>query len=769
MRALITFVALVAACWLVLLPVDPPAPSSADAFDTGRAFADLQKLAAAPRPPGTPAHDAARDYLLAQLTAAGWNASVQEVTWVRPEYTSFGDGYPVRAVRVQNVIARRPGTSVGESAVLLAAHYDSKTTTPGVSDDGYGMATLLETARVLAAGSPLSRDVILAFTDGEELGLFGAGAFVGAHPWEKDVGVVLNFEARGNSGPALLFETSGPDLTLLRAAATAPHPQGNSLARAIYARMPNDTDFSDWRKAGVPGLNFANIGGWSRYHAPADTLANISLATLSHHGQTAVALARRLAATPPNVPIVPDRGAAVYFDVAGLAFVVYPEAWSLGVTLAGAALLVLWLVLLTRKDPLAPRKIFLAFGAQLGALVGAIVASVGLLVLTRALRADALTPAVRPASVLLYLLTFLGLALVAASLAARAFTTRLGVLERTAAGGVLWLIATLILHRTLPGGAYLLAWPLIGLAGAGLLASLSKRPYVQLVALVAGGLPALALLPEHAYHVAQAFGVLGGPALTIVATLFLLPQVALVALMTPRAAYALPVTAGVVAGLLFATASALPLYDASNPRPGTLLAVYDGDRQEAAWLSPDEAPAPWVSSRVDAARTPRPDFFPLEPKRSFRSRPLDAQVTAALAPLLAEATLVDITPLPEGHRRVRLRLTAPSDTVALGIYVAPSAKLLAATLDGATIPAFPTVGGLAVHYWGPPDAGSELILDVADATPVSLRLLAQHHGFPPGVSVERTAGEAAKPSMVLPPHQELMDSDTTLAGRTFSF
>jgi hypothetical protein len=38
------------------------------------------------------------------------------------------------------------------------------------------------------------------------------------------------------------------------------------------------------------------------------------------------------------------------------------------------------------------------------------------------------------------------------------------------------------------------------------------------------------------------------------------------------------------------------------------------------------------------------------------------------------------------------------------------------------------------------------------------------HGPPP-----RPPGQAAKPSMVLPPHQELMDSDTLLVTRAYSF
>src|SRR5438105_2344263 len=81
-------------------------------------------------------------------------------------------------------------------------------TGPGADDDGVGVATLLETVRALKAGARLRNDVIFLFTDGEEVGMLGARAFVGEHPWAKEVGVALNFEARGNTGPALMFETS---------------------------------------------------------------------------------------------------------------------------------------------------------------------------------------------------------------------------------------------------------------------------------------------------------------------------------------------------------------------------------------------------------------------------------------------------------------------------------------------------------------------------------------------------------------------------------
>ena len=94
------------------------------------------------------------------------------------------------------------GCQVAESLGVPAA--------PGAADAGSGVAAILESARAFRSGPAPRNDVILLFTDGEELGLLGARAFVEQHPWAKDVRVAVNFEARGTSGPAQMFET-GPD------------------------------------------------------------------------------------------------------------------------------------------------------------------------------------------------------------------------------------------------------------------------------------------------------------------------------------------------------------------------------------------------------------------------------------------------------------------------------------------------------------------------------------------------------------------------------
>ena len=105
------------------------------------------------------------------------------------------------------MLVRIPGRVLGK-ALLLAAHYDSTRDGPGAADDGASVAAILETLRALKSQPALQNDLICIFTDGEEAGLLGAEAFVAEHPWAKEIGLVLNFEYRGNRGPFFMFETS---------------------------------------------------------------------------------------------------------------------------------------------------------------------------------------------------------------------------------------------------------------------------------------------------------------------------------------------------------------------------------------------------------------------------------------------------------------------------------------------------------------------------------------------------------------------------------
>src|SRR5205814_3510336 len=140
----------------------------------------LAVIASKPHPVGSPEHTQVRDYILRELTAMGLSPQLQTTP------------------AISNILVRQQGSASGGKALLLDGHYDTMPNSPGASDDGSGVVVLLETLRAIRAGAPLRNDLICLFSDGEEVGLQGAKAFAYAHPWAKDVGLVLNFEARGN-------------------------------------------------------------------------------------------------------------------------------------------------------------------------------------------------------------------------------------------------------------------------------------------------------------------------------------------------------------------------------------------------------------------------------------------------------------------------------------------------------------------------------------------------------------------------------------------
>ena len=86
---------------------------------------------------------------------------------------------------------------------------------------------------------------MFVFTDAEEACLCGAEAFVSQDPLARDGGVALNFESRGSSGPAIMFETTRDNAGVVGVYADAvPDPVATSFAVEVYRILPNDTDFT---------------------------------------------------------------------------------------------------------------------------------------------------------------------------------------------------------------------------------------------------------------------------------------------------------------------------------------------------------------------------------------------------------------------------------------------------------------------------------------------------------------------------------------------
>jgi len=314
--------------WQSQLVAPNGAPNTA--FSGPRAFTTLSRVLQeqTPHVAGTPQNAVVRDRIVAELKSAGYEPEVQAAL-----SCVAADRYP-GCTTVANIIAVHKGTGGGK-AVLATAHYDSVPAGPGTSDDGAGAAVIVELARIFAARSTRN-DVIFLVTDGEETGLRGATAFAERHPLMARVGVVVNVEARGASGPSLMFETGSGNsglMALFDRAVT--RPSANSVSYEVYRLLPNDTDFSIYRRRGLGGFNFAYSSSASLYHSQRDSLRYIDTRSLQHQGEHAYEVAAALA--DADLDTLKSSSDASYFDLFGRTLVVWPAA--LNVPAAAIALL----------------------------------------------------------------------------------------------------------------------------------------------------------------------------------------------------------------------------------------------------------------------------------------------------------------------------------------------------------------------------------------------------------------------------------------------
>lgn len=549
------------------------APKASDgSFASDRAYASLQQLLAeqVPHPTGSPANHRVRDRIIAELKAAGYEPEVQAAFQCAPPEKAVG------CTQVENIMAVLRGTGEGR-AILATAHYDSVPAGPGVGDDGVGVAVMLEMARALKATPPTRNDVIFLITDGEETGLRGAVAFARNHPLMKQVGIVVNVEARGNTGPAIMFETGSGNSGLISLFAEAVGAQvSNSLAYEIYRLLPNDTDFTIYKSAGLNGYNFAMIGSAARYHTPKDNLALLDRNTLRHHGEQVLALVGTLRTR--DLETLKSQDDASYFDLFGKGLVHWPAALNVPLALAALVLMVA----------------LAATGRMALALSGAIWSMASLLLLPFVMFAIGwilsfplgIWPEVHvldhqapwPARVALIAAAFSVAAMTARLLAQRADpqTTSL----------VYWLFLSLLAvacAAMLPGAAYALLWPAMLFA---LVAGLGQfiAPSAALRWASVAGFVGIAMFWSG--HMLALDAVVGFP-LSQFKLVALFPLAAALIPLFCHAAPVRPITMAMPIAMLAiaaALASTMPGFTPDNPRPLNIIYHQDAASGEARWL-----------------------------------------------------------------------------------------------------------------------------------------------------------------------------------------
>ena len=333
-------------------------------FSTKRALTQIEAISKKPHYVGSKEHEVVADYLMKELTKLGLETSIQE------GYTLSDWG---NLVHSKNILARIKGSN-SSKALLLLSHYDSAphSYSPGASDAGSGVATILESVRAfLYNKTPHKNDIIILFTDAEELGLNGAALFVTQHQWAKEIGLVLNFEARGSSGPSyMLMETNKGNAGLVKefASAKATFPVSNSLMYSIYKMLPNDTDLTVFREQGnILGYNFAFIDDHFNYHTAQDDIHHLNKNTLAHQGTYLMPLLNYFSNSDLNTTQANED--YVYFTIP-YTFISYPFSWVLPMVLIALVLFIFLLFLGRAKRILSFREIARGFIPFFGSLIG---------------------------------------------------------------------------------------------------------------------------------------------------------------------------------------------------------------------------------------------------------------------------------------------------------------------------------------------------------------------------------------------------------------
>jgi hypothetical protein len=303
--------------WLLLLPITIPLPATAQrrepsgdrlvaAIDSNRIRTHLEVLAhdsLEGRGPGTRGGRKAAEYIAARfrewgLTPAGDSGSFFHNFTIRFDNQN-------RSIAARNVVALLRGSGPGaDEFLVIGAHYDhlgigasidGDSIYNGAEDNAGGVAQLLALAEAFSKSETRPRRSILFIAfDGEELGLWGAKAFIGRPTLPLDRSVaMINFDAANLYGETRDIAALGLKESTLeeffRAAARSegllvPPSQPDSI-EAFFLR----SDQLPFARAGIPAI-FPFVGwdfvgrnpGWAleqwnryfsdRYHMPSDQM-----------------------------------------------------------------------------------------------------------------------------------------------------------------------------------------------------------------------------------------------------------------------------------------------------------------------------------------------------------------------------------------------------------------------------------------------------------------------------------------------------------------
>ncbi len=259
------------------------------AFDGTRAWAHLEKqVEIGPRPAGSAALNRTRDYITAQLAAAGIAATPQV----------FIAATPLGETSMANIVATIPGRR--PERIVLASHFDTKIFKDirfvGANDGASSTAALLELGRVLKARQN-ELTIELLFLDGEEAVVewqgtdhtYGSRHYVQVAQKSGDLAgikALVLLDMIGDSNLVIRRDSnSTPWLVDIVWAAA-----GRLGHRAVFSNELTsiEDDHIPFLRAGVPAVDVIDLDN-PTWHTANDTIEHVSASSLQIVGDVILA------------------------------------------------------------------------------------------------------------------------------------------------------------------------------------------------------------------------------------------------------------------------------------------------------------------------------------------------------------------------------------------------------------------------------------------------------------------------------------------------
>ena len=191
-----------------------------------------------------------------------------------------------------SVVGEIKGATRPDEVVFISAHDDTAYTSPGATDDGGGVAAVMELARAFAKGPRPARTMRFIAWGGHELGLMGSEAYMRAHMSEVGKMVALiNFDGLGSTLGTLEWIAAGDDkwVRFLRETQTA---LGLECDGAVG---PSGTDAMNFSTLEVPSIQIGQAHSVDANHTPFDNLTSTSAVGLEDGLALSASIAARLA------------------------------------------------------------------------------------------------------------------------------------------------------------------------------------------------------------------------------------------------------------------------------------------------------------------------------------------------------------------------------------------------------------------------------------------------------------------------------------------